>query len=62
MARDAEIDAGYKVVPSPQWGVVWRVLSGFSSSVDKWDIGGKRDVSGGVKLLVNMKKAGNRSL
>ena len=62
MARDAEIDAGYEAVPSPQMGVVWGVLRGFSSSVDEWDIGRKRDVGGGVKLLVNMKKAGNRSL
>jgi hypothetical protein len=56
MARDAEIDAGYEEVPSPQW------VSGFSSSVDKGDIGGKRDVGSRVKLLVNMKKARNRSL
>jgi len=38
------------------------VPSGFLSSVDKWDIGRKRDVGGGVELLVNMKKTGNRSL
>jgi hypothetical protein len=56
MARDAEIDAGYEEVPSPQW------VSGFSSSVDKGDIGGKPDVGSRVKLLVNMKKARNRSL
>jgi hypothetical protein len=30
--------------------------------MDEWDIGCKRDVSGGVKLLVNMKKAGDRPL
>jgi hypothetical protein len=29
--------------------------------VDKWDIGRKREVNGGVKLLVNVKKARNRS-
>jgi hypothetical protein len=33
-----------------------------SSSVDQWDIGRKREVGGGVKLPVNMKKAGNRPL
>ena len=51
MARDAEIDAGYEEVPSPQW------VSGFSSSVDKGDISSERDVSSRVKLLVNMKKS-----
>jgi len=30
--------------------------------MDKWDVGRKRDVGGGVKLLINVKKAGNRSL
>ena len=51
MPRDAEIDAGYEEVPSPQW------VSGFSSSVDKGDISSERDVSSRVKLLVNMKKS-----
>jgi hypothetical protein len=39
-----------------------RQSDGFSSSVDKWDIGRKRNVGGSVKLLVNMEKTGNRSL
>jgi hypothetical protein len=30
--------------------------------VDKWDISRKRDIGDGVKLLVDMKKTGNRSL
>jgi len=62
MARDLKIDAAYEAVPSPQWV---KDRSGWwecPRSVDKWDIGRKRDVGGGVKLLVNMKKAGNRSL
>jgi hypothetical protein len=66
MARDAEIKAGYEAVPSPQWvkdrSGVGNVLSDLSSSVDKRDIGRQRDVGGGVELLVNMKKTGNRSL
>src|SRR5580658_5842225 len=38
------------------------LLSGFLSSVNKWDIGRKCEVCGGVKLLVNMKESGNRPL
>jgi hypothetical protein len=33
-----------------------------ASSVDKWNISRKRDVDGGVKLLVDMKETGNRPL
>ena len=68
MARGLKIDAGYEAVPSPQWvtdrgpGVFGGLSSGFSSSVNKWDIGREREVGSGVKLLVNMKEAGNRSL
>jgi hypothetical protein len=65
MVRGLKIDAGYEPVPSPQW-VKDRTevgeCRGFSSSVDKWDIDRQRDVGGGVKLLVDMKKTGNRSL
>jgi len=42
MTSNLEIDAGCAAGPSPQW--VIRV------SVDKWDIGRKRDV-GGAKSL-----------
>jgi hypothetical protein len=77
MDRGLKIDAGYEAVPSPQWvkdrsgvgntgnrGPTWfaGVLSGFSSSVDKRDIGRKSEVGGGVELLVNMKKTSNGSL
>jgi hypothetical protein len=66
MPRDAEIDTACHAFPSPQRvkdrpGGGWNVVSGFSSSVNQWDIDRKRDVGGGVKLLVDMKKAGNRS-
>jgi len=33
-----------------------------SSSVDEWDIGRKRDISGGVEFLVYMKEAGDCSV
>ena len=60
MARRLKIDAGYEPVPSPQWVTDGcGVSSGLSSSVDQWDIGRKREVGRGVKLPVNVKKAGN---
>jgi hypothetical protein len=67
MARDLKIDAGYEAVPSPQWVTDSSSVDCASTerpfrSVDKWDIGRKRDVGSGVKLLVYMKKTGNRSL
>jgi hypothetical protein len=42
------------------WEVVF--IERLSSSVDQWDIGRKRDVGGGIELLVNVKKTRNRSL
>ena len=69
MARNPKVDAGIEAIPSPQWvkdrADRWQTASlreHGMPSVDKWDVGRKREVGGGVKLLVDMKKTGNRTV